>query len=159
MALIKIHFLSWTGKAAVGIEADSIKVAVELSVKRGANLRGANLYGADLGGADLYGADLRGANLYGANLRGANLGAKRKLVGRGFLSVGPIGSRDDALLVFFTDTGVWIKAGCFFDSLARFVSAVDETYGSTDHGIHYRAAIALIKSMTPAECLANQAAE
>ena len=70
------------------VEAESLKVAVELALKSGANLRGAdlsvaNLRGADLGSADLSGADLRGAylrdanlsvaNISGANLRGANL--------------------------------------------------------------------------------------
>jgi len=70
------------------VEAESLKVAVELALKSGANLRGAdlsvaNLRGADLGSADLSGADLRGAylrdanlsvaNIRGANLRGANL--------------------------------------------------------------------------------------
>ena len=81
------------------IEADNLKVAIELLIKRGAdlggadlreahlreaNLREAHLRGADLGGANLRwanlreanlgGADLGGANLRGANLREANLG-------------------------------------------------------------------------------------
>ena len=43
------------------IETDSLKLAVELGVKQGANLEGANL-----GGAYLRGANLRGANLEGA---------------------------------------------------------------------------------------------
>ncbi len=59
-------------------DADSLKIAVEIAVKSGADLYGANLYGANLSGAnlsgaDLYGADLSGANLSGANLSGANL--------------------------------------------------------------------------------------
>ena len=54
-------------------EAESIKLAVELAVKSGANLSRANLSGADLSGADLYGADLSGADLYGADLSEANL--------------------------------------------------------------------------------------
>ena len=40
---------------------------------RGANMSGANLSGANLSGAYLSGADLSGAYLRGANLRGANL--------------------------------------------------------------------------------------
>ena len=54
-------------------EETTIKLTLELGVKRGANLRGADLRGADLRGANLRGANLRGADLYGANLRGANL--------------------------------------------------------------------------------------
>ena len=64
-------------------EADSMKLAVELAIKSGANLSGADLYGANLSRADLSGANLSGsylsganlsvANLYGANLSGADL--------------------------------------------------------------------------------------
>ncbi len=80
---ITIPFLSWTGKAAIEVEAESFRVALEVQVGSradlygadlsGANLSRADLYGADLYGADLYGADLSGANLYGANLSRANL--------------------------------------------------------------------------------------
>jgi hypothetical protein len=70
---IKIEFASWLCKAALEIEAETIKEAVESAVKNGANLYGANLYGANLDGANLYGANLDGANLDGANLDGANL--------------------------------------------------------------------------------------
>ena len=59
-------------------EADSMKLAVELAIKSGANLSmanlsGAYLYGANLSGANLSGANLSGADLYGANLSGADL--------------------------------------------------------------------------------------
>ena len=70
---IKIEFLSWAGKAALEIEAGSIREAVETAVKDGANLRCVNLEGANLYGANLYGASLKGANLDGASLKGANL--------------------------------------------------------------------------------------
>ena len=75
---IKIEFASWLGKAALEIEAETIKEAVEASVENRANLYGANLDGANLDGANLrcanlYDANLRCANLYGANLYGANL--------------------------------------------------------------------------------------
>jgi pentapeptide repeat protein len=43
------------------VETESLKRALELAVKQGADLRGADLRGADLRGADLRGADLRGA--------------------------------------------------------------------------------------------------
>ena len=76
---MKIEILNrWTLKVIFECEADSMKVAVELACKQGAdlsdaNLRGANLRGADLSGADLRGAYLRNADLSGANLRGAYL--------------------------------------------------------------------------------------
>ena len=131
---------------------------------RGANLRGANLGGADLGGADLRGANLGGADLRGANLRGANLGGAdlgganlrgaflggadlggKKLVGdRPFLQIGPIGSRSDYLQAFITDTGVMIRAGCFFDTRDQFELAIAETHGMNNHGTEYLAALALI---------------
>ncbi len=56
------------------VETETLKLAVELGVKSGANLEGAYLGGANLEGANLGGAYLRGANLGGANLGGANLG-------------------------------------------------------------------------------------
>ena len=69
-------------------EFESLSLAVEEAVRKGAdlsgailskadlsgaNLTGANLYGADLSGANLSGADLSGANLYRADLSGADL--------------------------------------------------------------------------------------
>ena len=54
-------------------EADSMKLAVELAIKSGANLSMANLSGADLYGANLSVANLSGANLSRADLSGANL--------------------------------------------------------------------------------------
>ncbi len=111
----------------------------------GANLRGANLRGADLGGANLY-----GANLYGADLRGARLskdGAELLLIGsRPVLQIGPIGSRADYLIAFTTDHGVYVRAGCFFDTLAKFTAAVKETHGTNEHALEYKAAIAMIKT-------------
>jgi hypothetical protein len=97
---VEIPFLSWTGKAALEVEISDdtegmfwLRAALEVAVKRGANLSGANLSfanlsfanlsfanlsfadlsGANLRGAILRGAILRGANLSGANLRGAGL--------------------------------------------------------------------------------------
>jgi hypothetical protein len=61
------------GKLLFEAEAPSIKVALELALKSGADLSNADLSGADLRGAYLRGADLRDANLSGANLSGADL--------------------------------------------------------------------------------------
>ena len=120
----------------------------------GANLSGANLDGANLSGADLYGADLSRADLSRANLSRASLsgatmsgadGKKIKLVGeRTFMSLGPLGSRSATLLVFLTDAGAMIRAGCFWNTLAEFKKAVSKTHKKTVHGKEYGAAIALI---------------
>ena len=81
------------GNVIASFECESLKIAVELAVKSGANLShadlshaylsgaylshaylsGAYLSGANLSGADLSGAYLSDANLSGANLSGANL--------------------------------------------------------------------------------------
>ena len=72
---MKLEIKSWcTGGVQFSVEAGSLKIALEVAVQSGANLRGADLGDADLGGANLRGANLGGANLRGANLRGANLG-------------------------------------------------------------------------------------
>ena len=111
---------------------------------RGANLRGADLYGADLGGANLYGANLyganlRGADLYGANLRGADLGEIiGKLKANGYFFAGYLGSRNDVLMAFHSDKGIFVRAGCFTGSLDEFRAAVIKTHGETSkHGEMY----------------------
>ena len=70
---MKIKIKSRFGYALFSVEAKSLKIAIEMAVKQGANLEGANLRGADLIGADLRGADLRGAYLRDADLRDAYL--------------------------------------------------------------------------------------
>ena len=116
-----------------------------------ADLSGADLSRADLSGADLSGADLSGANLYGACLYCANLyGAhneKITMVGeRPFLQLGPLGSRCAYLLAFLTDAGVYVRAGCFWNTLKAFKAAVKKTHGTTIHGKEYGAAIKLIEA-------------
>ena len=114
----------------------------------GANLCDANLCGADLGGANLCGANLCGADLGGAYLGGANLcGAdlgdakikdsvelKAKL---SILQCGPVGSRQDYLIIFNTKVGLYVKAGCFLDTLTKFVSAVREKHNGTIYEKEY----------------------
>ena len=122
----------------------------------GADLSSANLYGANLYGANLYGANLSRANLYGANLYGANLsradlygadGGKLKCVGdRPYLCIGPIGSRAGYLQAWLTDAGVYVRAGCFWNTLAKFKTAVKETHKRNEHAREYEAAIKLIEA-------------
>ena len=135
-------------------ESMRMRHAVEMALSKRADLRSADLRSADLRSADLRGAnrssaDLRGANLIGANLIGANLrGAdseKLVLVGdRPTIEVGPIGSRFDNLRAWLTDKGPRIQAGCFFGTRDEFARAVEKTHGENNHGIEYRAALALI---------------
>ena len=131
------------------LECESLKDAVVAAVKSGADLYGADLGGADLGGAnlrganlrgaDLGGADLRGANLRGANLGGADLGEKiGKLKANGYFFSGYLGSRNDVLMAFHSDKGVFVRAGCFTGSLDEFRAAVIKTHGETSkHGKLY----------------------
>ena len=77
---------------------------------RWANLREANLYGANLYGANLYGANLYGADLRWADLRGAKYGEETLLK---YLSIGTIGSRNDALRVFITQDNIYLNTGCW----------------------------------------------
>ena len=118
----------------------------------GANLSGANLYGANLSGADLSGADLSGADLYGADLSGANLyGAKGKkltlLKNNPILCIGSIGSRQAYMTAYNTDKGIYIKTGCYFDTIENFKIAVHEKHKDTKHAHDYMTAIAFIKAV------------
>jgi hypothetical protein len=122
---------------------------------RGANLRGANLRGAYLGRANLRGANLRGANLDGADLRGAYLGGaylrgayldvKRLIGDRPIFTIGPIGSRSDFLVAYITNQGVYLRAGCFFGSVAQFTEKCAAEHGNGRHAQEYAAALSLIE--------------
>ena len=165
----------FSGSILFAMETDSIKLCIEAAVKSRANLSGADLRSADLRSADLGGANLSGADLGGADLRSAYLssaylcgaylssaylggaylgGAKLRhgdtellLVGeRPVLQLGPMGSRADYLLAFFTDHGVYVRAGCFWDTLAKFAIAVKAEHGTNTHAVEYKAAISFIKT-------------
>ena len=88
--IVKIPFLSWTGKAALEVEIPDgteerfrLKLAVELSVGKCADLRDANL---------------RGANLRGKKIKTATVFA---------------GLYDYIVIPYITEDGEkWIKMGC-----------------------------------------------
>jgi hypothetical protein len=112
-----------------------------------ADLRGADLQGADLRGAYLRGADLQSADLQAADLRGAD-GKKIKLIGgQPIISIGTLGSRQDYLLAYETEKGIYIKTGCFFDTIKAFKKSVKEKHSSNVHGKEYAAAIKMIESV------------
>jgi len=118
---------------------------------RGADLSNSDLSNSDLSNADLSGVNLRDANLIGANLRdaylrGANLIGSNLIGARSILMLGPLGSRSDYLTAYTTDAGVYVRAGCFFGSLADFRAAVADTHGDSIHGREYAAAIVMIEA-------------
>ena len=122
---------------------------------RRANLRGADLRGANLRGAELYGANLRCADLYCADLRCAELrGAEIKdregneVKIEKIMSIGPIGSRNDITMVYFTtDKKALVKCGCFYDYLDKFEKAVHRTHAGNQYEKQYMALIELAKTM------------
>ena len=63
----------FSGAVLFAAETESMRLAVELAVKAGANLADANLADANLADANLAGANLAGADLADADLAGANL--------------------------------------------------------------------------------------
>ena len=113
---------------------------------RGAYLGGANLRGAYLGGAYLGGAYLRGANLGGANLGDASLRGANLIGDRPVFTVGPIGSRCDHFTSYLTDKGIYLRAGCFFGSVAEFTEKLRSQHGENSHAQEYMAALQLIQS-------------
>ena len=156
----------WTGAVLWSGEAESVRDAVARAVSARANLADANLAGANLADANLAGADLAGANLARANLAGAYLAGaylaganlagadlvganeqKLKLVGqRPVLTIGPLGSRCSMLSAFLTDGGVYVRTGCFWNTLDAFKAAVRETHGPIGlHAEEYQNAATLIE--------------
>ena len=112
-----------------------------------ANLVGANLFGADLRNANLYRADLRSADLGGAKLYGADIGESGKLTGdRPFFQIGPIGSRQDNLLAFQTEKGVFLQAGCFFGTVEEFRGKLEDEHGDNAYGKEYKAALVMVEA-------------
>ena len=147
----------WNGEVLYSGEHADVKEAVEAAAKGGADLAGANLRGADPCGANLRGANLRGANLYGADLARTKVGGdgdEATLVGsRPVVQIGPIGSRNAWLLVFWCgDAGVRISAGCQRQiSEAHFLKRLAYRHGEGDqaniHAQHYIEALAFAKRL------------
>ena len=129
----------YTGAVLFSADVGSMRLCVEAALTARADLTSANLTSANLRYADLRYADLTYTNLRYANLTSAT-GV------RGVLTIGPIGSRADALLAILDESGgIRVTTGCFSGSLTEFEAAVQATHGDSEHGQHYRLAIALIK--------------
>ena len=132
----------WNEAVLYSGEHVDVKEAVEAAVKAGAYLGGANLGGAYLAGANLDGAKV------------GKGGDEATLVGsRPVVQIGPIGSRNDWLLVFWCgDAGVRISAGCQKQiSEAHFLKRLAYRHGeggwANIHAQHYIEALAFAKRL------------
>jgi hypothetical protein len=128
-----------------------------------ADFRHADLWGANFDHSDLSGAQMRGArfgakafvhadiglaNFSGARLEHVFFGAPKTLVeDRPVLKIGPIGSRHDTLMAFFTVDGAYLSTGCFFGTAKDFAKAVNAEHAhDSKTRSEYRAALYLIKT-------------
>ena len=122
----------WNGEVLYSGEHADVKEAVEAAAKGGANLRGANLRGAKVGAGD----------------DEAALAGSRPVV-----QIGPIGSRDDWLLVFWCGAaGVRISTGCQNQiTEGRFLERLAYAHGEGEeaniHAQHYIEALAFAKRL------------
>ena len=63
-----------------------------------------------------------------------------------YITISPIGSRDDTTTAFRTADGVIrVKCGCFYGSIDEFKRKVWETHGDNQYGKEYLAVIELLK--------------
>lgn len=176
----------YSNEVLFSIEIGSLKLAVEAAVKSGANLSWADLSGADLSGTNLYRANLYGANLYRANLSWANLSGANlswanlsgadlsgadlpgadlsgaNLSGAnlyGYMSIGPIGSRNAFLWTRWEDGKFVVRAGCFVGSIDDFKKAVKEKHTKGVHKDEYAAAIKLLEARMKSSKAAYEASK
>ena len=114
---------------------------------RDAYLKGADLRNADLKGASFKDADIRFADLYGADLRYADLKSAKTDFGtlKNLLYISDIGCNNDIAEIYNTDKGIFIKCGCFQDTIEKFESQVKETYPGSKFEKDYLAMIEFIK--------------
>lgn len=106
-------------------EADLGRANLQGACLAYANLQRANLKGANLENVDLFKADLKDVNLKGVNLEETNL--------RGVYSLYSFSAFDTSKRIVYcvkhSDTW-YVKAGCFWGTLAELKSRVLETHNS-----------------------------
>lgn len=90
-------------------------------------------------------ANLSGAYLSDANLSGAKIADKLLIGDRPVFVIGLIGSRCDYFTSYLTDSGVMLRAGCFFGTMDEFSEKLTQEHGLNDHAREYTAALALIE--------------
>ena len=144
---IKIQIKSVFGRVLFEYEKvdNTIKDTLVEAIKNKAYLGCADLRGAYLRGAYLGDADLGDADLDGADLRGADLGDDIKIKDKGILLVGNIGSRYSYTTIYDTDKGIYVKCGCFFGTIDKFVEKVKETHKGNEHERDYLAMVEFAK--------------
>jgi len=64
---------------------------------------------------------------------------------RDYITISPIGSRDDNTTVFRTDDGIRIRCGCFYGSIAEFEERVKKTHEDNQYAKEYLAFAELLK--------------
>ena len=62
-----------------------------------------------------------------------------------YITISPIGSRDDTTTAFRTADGVRVKCGCFYGSIEEFEKKVKKTHGDNQYGKEYLAFAELLK--------------
>lgn len=99
--------------------------------------------------ADLRNADLRGADLHGAEIKDRE-GNEVKI--EKIMSIGPIGSRNNITIIYFTiDNKALVRCGFFYDYLDKFETAVHKTHAGNRYEKQYMALIELAKTMMEKE--------
>ena len=72
-----------------------------------------------------------------------------------YMTISPIGSRDDFVTFFRTKSmEIYVKCGCFKGNIDQFLTAVQRTHGDNEHAKAYRLAADLAKAridLTPDE--------
>ena len=119
---MKIQIKSWVDSGIIfECETETLKIAIEMGIKKGIKFEYANLDGANLDGANLVRANLYGANLIGANLDGAKGIA-------GYICISPIGSRKSGLWARWENGKYIIHTGCFSGDIKEFEEKVKKTH-------------------------------
>jgi hypothetical protein len=82
----------------------------------------------------------------GAYLSEAVLDDCSKLTGeRPIIMLGPIGSESRTFVAYITDSGLRLRAGCFFGTREQFLAKLDDKHGTSSvHAREYHAALAMI---------------
>jgi carbonic anhydrase/acetyltransferase-like protein (isoleucine patch superfamily) len=77
----------------------------------------------------------------------------------GWLTVGPIGSRNGFTTFFRTKDGIGVVCGCFHGTLDEFRACVKKTHRNNGHAVAYRAAISIAELRIGRETADGEAAK
>ena len=117
-----------------------LRTAVVQVVRERKSLADANLADANLAHANLNGARLEGAIVIKYDSTAVVLMGKSPVK-----MLGPIGSRNDTLVCYRTDQGIYMITGCFIGTVEQFSAAVSATHPQdSEHYKNYMKAIAFM---------------